>query len=244
MKIHQYFNINFNDLTDKKFGKLRVIRKISTEERIALGYKTVCAHWEVQCACGRKPFIISGSELTKKNKSGRNNKPVPQRWACKVCTDRAVKLKQKEETFAKIKAEGWKVVVATNQSAVGRGIIQLTDLFDIHAKLLNCVRRFGADIDGIFFCPHRPSQKCTCRKPKPGMFQEITKRFGVVGKYCITVGDSLRDLKAAEAISARSFLVLTGNGEKTLKEHESLDNLIPRKVEIESDLSSVAEKIS
>ena len=136
------------------------------------------------------------------------------------------------------------MVVATNQSAVGRGIIQLTDLFDIHAKLLNCVRRFGADIDGIFFCPHRPSQKCTCRKPKPGMFQEIMKRFGVVGKYCITVGDSLRDLKAAEAISARSFLVLTGNGERTLKEHESLDNLIPRKVEIESDLSSVAEKIS
>ena len=147
------------------------------------------------------------------------------------------------EAIARIKAEGWKVVVATNQSAVGRGIIQLTDLFDIHAKLLNCVRRFGADIDGIFFCPHRPSQECACRKPKPGMFQEITKRFGVVGKYCITVGDSLRDLKAAEAISARSFLVLTGNGGKTLKEHKSFDDPIPDKVEIENDLSSVAKKL-
>ena len=147
------------------------------------------------------------------------------------------------EAIAKIKAEGWKVVVATNQSAVGRGIIQLTDLFDIHAKLLNCVRRFGADIDGIFFCPHRPNQECACRKPKPGMFQEITKRFGVVGKYCITVGDSLRDLKAAEAISARSFLVLTGNGEKTLKDHKSLHDPMPDKIEIENDLSSVAKKI-
>ena len=147
------------------------------------------------------------------------------------------------EAIARIKAEGWKVVVATNQSAVGRGIIQLTDLFDIHAKLLNCVRRFGTDIDGIFFCPHRPSQECACRKPKPGMFQEITKRFGVVGKYCITVGDSLRDLKAAEAISARSFLVLTGNGGKTLKEHKSFDDPIPDKVEIENDLSSVAKKL-
>ena len=76
------------------------------------------------------------------------------------------------------------------------------------------------------------------------MFKEITKRFGVLGKYCITVGDSLRDLKAAEAISARSFLVLTGNGEKNLKEHKSLHNLMPDKVEIENDLSSVAEKIS
>ena len=69
------------------------------------------------------------------------------------------------EAIARIKAEGWKVVIATNQSAVGRGIIQLTDLFDIHAKLLNCVRKFGADIDGIFFCPHRPNQECACRKP-------------------------------------------------------------------------------
>ena len=148
------------------------------------------------------------------------------------------------EAIARIKAKGWKVVIATNQSAVGRGIIQLADLFGIHAKLLTCVRQFGADIDGIFFCPHRPSQECACRKPKPGMFKEITKRFGVLGKYCITVGDSLRDLKAAEAISARSFLVLTGNGEKTLKEHKSLHNLMPDKVEIENDLSSVAEKIS
>ncbi len=76
------------------------------------------------------------------------------------------------------------------------------------------------------------------------MFKEITKRFGILGKYSIAVGDSLRDLKAAEAISARSFLVLTGNGKKTLKEHKSLHNLMPDNVEIENDLSSVAEKIS
>ena len=68
------------------------------------------------------------------------------------------------EAIARIKAKGWKVVIATNQSAVGRGIIQLTDLFGIHAKLLSCVRQFGADIDGIFFCPHRPSQKCALQK--------------------------------------------------------------------------------
>ena len=148
------------------------------------------------------------------------------------------------EAIARIKAKGWKIVIATNQSAIGRGIIQLADLFGIHSKLLTCIRQFGADIDGIFFCPHHPSQKCACRKPKPGMFNEITKRFRVPGESCVTVGDSLRDLKAAEAISARSFLVLTGNGEKTLQEHKSLHNLMPSKVEIENDLSSVAEKIS
>tara|TARA_B100000161_G_C33532263_1_gene406652 strand:+ start:263 stop:1336 length:1074 start_codon:yes stop_codon:yes gene_type:complete len=104
-----------NDLTDKKFGKLRVIRKISTEEKKALGIKWTSAYWEVQCACGRKPFIIVGSQLTNKNKSGRNNKPVPQRWACKVCTDRAVKLKQKEETFAKIKNQKFNLLTVVRE---------------------------------------------------------------------------------------------------------------------------------
>ena len=60
------------------------------------------------------------------------------------------------EAIARIKAKGWKVVIATNQSAVGRGIIELADLFGIHAKLLNCVRQFGADIDGFFFLPSPP----------------------------------------------------------------------------------------
>ena len=62
------------------------------------------------------------------------------------------------EAIARIKAKGWKIVIATNQSAVGRGIIQLADLFGIHSKLLTCIRQFGAEIDGIFFCPHHPSQ--------------------------------------------------------------------------------------
>ena len=61
-----------SDLTDQKFGKLNVIRRISIEERKALGIKHVSVHWEVQCACGRDPFIISGGELRSKKKKGRN----------------------------------------------------------------------------------------------------------------------------------------------------------------------------
>ena len=148
------------------------------------------------------------------------------------------------EAIAKMRAKGWKIAIATNQSGVGRGIIQMVDLFSIHAKLLSSVRQYGSDIDCIFFCPHRPNQNCSCRKPKPGMFLEITKRFGISGNSCVTVGDSLRDLKAAEAVSARSILVLTGNGERTLMEHKSGLNLMPCKVQIENDLSSLAEKIS
>ena len=89
-----------SDLTDQKFGKLKVIRRISIEERIALGIKHVSVHWEVQCACGRDPFIISGSDLRRKNRVGRY-KPAPQRWACRVCTDRATSLRQKKRVFCK-----------------------------------------------------------------------------------------------------------------------------------------------
>ena len=89
------------DLSNQKFGKLKVIRRIPIEERIALGIKHPSAHWEVQCACGRDPFIVSGNDLRRKEKKGRN-KPAPQMWACKVCTDRASRLKQTKETFEKI----------------------------------------------------------------------------------------------------------------------------------------------
>ena len=148
------------------------------------------------------------------------------------------------EAIARIKAKGWKIVIATNQSAVGRGIIQLADLFGIHSKLLTCIRQFGADIDGIFFCPHHPDYNCECRKPKPKMLIDICKRFRFNTKDCIFVGDSLRDLLAARSINAKTFLVLTGNGQKTLNEYKTGLTSLPKNVEISDDLLSVIKKIT
>ena len=147
------------------------------------------------------------------------------------------------EAIAKLKSKGLMVAIATNQSGVGRGIVKLPDLFGIHAKLLNQVRQFGSDVDGIFFCPHRPEQNCECRKPKPGMLREITKRFAISGNNCIVIGDSPRDLQAAETIGAKTVLVLTGNGKKTLVEHESGLNIIPKNVEVFDDLRSAVRSI-
>ena len=89
------------DLTNQRFGKLKVIRKISLEEKKELGIKNVSVYWLVQCACGRDPFPISGGDLRRKKTKGRNNPPT-RRWACKVCTDRATALRVQKESFDKI----------------------------------------------------------------------------------------------------------------------------------------------
>ena len=102
------------DLKGQKFGKLKVIRRVTNEEKKALGIKHVSVHWEVQCACGRDPFIISGGALRNKKRKKRN-KPVPPRWACKVCTDRAASLKQRKKSFAKIENKRFNLLTVSRE---------------------------------------------------------------------------------------------------------------------------------
>ena len=148
------------------------------------------------------------------------------------------------EAIGKLKNHGWTVTIATNQSGIGRGLMTFNDLFIIHTKMLNSIRQFGGEIDGIFFCPHHPDYNCECRKPKPGMLIDICKRFRFDTQDCIFVGDSLRDLLAAKFINAKTFLVLTGNGQKTLDEHKTGLTSLPKNVGIFDDLLSVIKKIT
>jgi len=122
------------------------------------------------------------------------------------------------EAIARLNHAGFRVVVATNQSGLGRGLFDTATMVAIHDKLHNALSRLGGRIDAVFFCPHTAESNCDCRKPKPGMLTEIGRRFGVelTGVPCI--GDSVRDLQAAEAVGAQPILVLTGKGEKTLRE--------------------------
>ena len=119
------------------------------------------------------------------------------------------------EAIARLNQAGYRVVIATNQSGVARGLFDITILNAIHAKLHAAAQLVGADIDAIFFCPHAAIDGCDCRKPKSGMFEEIGKRFKVNLKGVPTVGDSLRDLQAGFNRGCTPFLVLTGKGEKT-----------------------------
>ncbi len=119
------------------------------------------------------------------------------------------------EAIAQLNQWGWRVVVATNQSGVGRGLFDMDTLAAIHDKMHRTVAQAGGRIDAIFFCPHAADSKCACRKPRPGMLLEIAERFNVDLEDVPVVGDSLRDLQAAVTAGAQPVLVRTGKGEKT-----------------------------
>ena len=119
------------------------------------------------------------------------------------------------EAIARLNQAGVKVVIATNQSGIGRGLLDMAMLNTIHDKMHKTLAQVGARIEACFFCPHGADSDCGCRKPKPGMFHEIGVRFStsLTGVPCI--GDSLRDLQAAAEVGGQPILVLTGKGEKT-----------------------------
>jgi D-glycero-D-manno-heptose 1,7-bisphosphate phosphatase len=120
------------------------------------------------------------------------------------------------EAIARLNQAGYRVVVATNQSGVGRGLFGMTTLTAIHEKMFKALGQVGGRIDAVFYCPHAADSNCDCRKPKPGMLVQIGSRFGVDMKDVPAIGDGLRDLQAAHAVGARPVLVLTGKGDKTI----------------------------
>ncbi len=119
------------------------------------------------------------------------------------------------EAIARLVQAGYHVVVATNQSGVGRGLFDMPTLNAIHEKMHKAVALAGGRIDAIFFCPHAAQADCNCRKPRIGMLEEIAARYNVGMQGVPAVGDSLRDLACAAKIGAQPILVLTGKGQKT-----------------------------
>ena len=126
------------------------------------------------------------------------------------------------EATARLHREGYKIVVATNQSGVGRGLFSMDTLARIHGKMLEAVRAKGGEIDAIFFCPHKPEDNCRCRKPQPGLFLEIAERLKTDLNGVYAVGDSERDVITARLVAARPVLVRTGKGKRTLKKSKAL----------------------
>jgi len=119
------------------------------------------------------------------------------------------------EAIARLNQHGFRVVVATNQSGIGRGLFDMATLNAINDKMMELVFRQGGRIDALFFCPHTAAEQCGCRKPKAGMLEEIAARFHTDLKGVPVVGDSLKDLQVAAAVGAQPVLVLTGKGAKT-----------------------------
>lgn len=119
------------------------------------------------------------------------------------------------EAIARLSQAGYRVVVATNQSGVARGLFDMPTLNAIHEKMHKACAQAGGRIDAVFFCPHAADDDCDCRKPKSGMIEEIANRYSADLSGVLSVGDSLRDLEASARLGAQPVLVLTGKGQKT-----------------------------
>ncbi|MCW5624847.1 MAG: D-glycero-beta-D-manno-heptose 1,7-bisphosphate 7-phosphatase [Burkholderiales bacterium] len=142
------------------------------------------------------------------------------------------------DAIARLSKSGYRVVVATNQSGIGRGLFDMATLNAIHDKMMRLVHQAGGRIDAIFYCPCASDSGCDCRKPKPGMFEEIAQRYGVDLTGAPSVGDSLRDLQAAHAVGAQPLLVLTGKGPKTLA-----TGGLPPGTKVHADLAAVVNSL-
>ena len=143
------------------------------------------------------------------------------------------------EAIARLTQRGWRVVVATNQSGIARGLFDMSTLNAIHGEMHRAVGQAGGRIDAIFFCPHAADSNCECRKPKPGLLREIAARFGVELEGVPMIGDSLRDVQAAAAAGAQPWLVLTGNGGKT-----RAAGGLPQGTAIAADLAAIAARLA
>lgn len=143
------------------------------------------------------------------------------------------------EAIARLNQWGYRVVVCTNQSGIGRGLFDMDTLNAIHEKMIKAAAHAGGTIDAIFFCPHTNADNCECRKPKPGMLKEIAARYNVSLAGVPVVGDSLRDLESAVAVGAQPILVLTGKGRKTEQ-----DAALPSPTLVFPDLATAVQKLT
>lgn len=142
------------------------------------------------------------------------------------------------EAIARLNQDGYRVVIATNQSGVGRGLLDMATLNAIHDKMHKALAQVGGRVDAVFYCPHAQDANCSCRKPKPGLLEDIAHRFSVdlTGVPC--VGDALRDLQAAVQVEAQPILVLTGKGKTT-----AAAGGLPAHTRVHVDLAEVVKLI-
>ncbi|MGB9093648.1 MAG: D-glycero-beta-D-manno-heptose 1,7-bisphosphate 7-phosphatase [Gallionella sp.] len=142
------------------------------------------------------------------------------------------------EAIARLNQADYRVVVATNQSGIGRGLFDMSMLNAIHDRMHKACALAGARIDAVFYCPHTAESHCNCRKPGTGMLEEIAERYNVSLAGVPAVGDSLRDLQSAATMGAQPYLVLTGKGLKT-----QAAGGLPEGTRVYADLAAVVAEL-
>ncbi|MGB0954696.1 MAG: D-glycero-beta-D-manno-heptose 1,7-bisphosphate 7-phosphatase [Panacagrimonas sp.] len=140
------------------------------------------------------------------------------------------------EAMARLNQAGYRIVVASNQSGIGRGLFDYDALFAIHDRLQRELAEHGGHIDAIAFAPEHPDEATQMRKPAPGMLKDLSRRLQFDLAACCFVGDALSDIQAARAAGCRPVLVRTGKGRRTEAEHAL------QGVSIHDDLASFVDQ--
>ena len=143
------------------------------------------------------------------------------------------------EAIARLNHAGWHVVVASNQSGLGRGLFDVATLNAMHTKFYKLLAAAGGRVDAVFYCPHGPEEACQCRKPQPGLFDQIRERYGLDLKGVPAVGDSLRDAQAGAAVGCHTHLVCTGKSGNVPS--NQLPDGFPSDTRVHADLSAFVE---
>jgi len=159
---------------------------------------------------------------------------TPEEW---------IPIKGSLEAIGRLSQAGYEIVVITNQSGVGRGHFTADTLAKMHARMIDYVQQHGGKIQSILFCPHTPDDECECRKPKPGMYNELAERLSISFNDVYSVGDSVRDLLAAKSAGAKPVLVKTGNGKRSIKEIETNPELDLSSTPVFDNLSNFADAL-
>jgi len=142
------------------------------------------------------------------------------------------------EAIARLNRSGYRVAVVTNQAGLARGLFTQHALDAIHERMAVILSTAGAHIDAIVYCPHAPDAQCQCRKPKPGLLQQIASMWDLDLRGVPFVGDSLADVMAATAVGARPVLVRTGKGNATIS-----DARCPPGIAVFADLAAVVSAL-
>ena len=145
------------------------------------------------------------------------------------------------EAISRLNHAGFHVVLATNQSGLGRGLFDMAALNAVHSHMVKMVAAAGGRIDAIFYCPHAPDEGCTCRKPAPGLLHQIQDRYGIDLHGVPYVGDSLRDMQAAQAAGCAPHLVLTGRHPDV--QGQALPATFPAQTQVHANLSAFVDHL-
>jgi len=139
------------------------------------------------------------------------------------------------EAIARLHHAGIKVAIVSNQSGLGRGMMDQDTFNDIHAKMMLAIEQAGGFISHVAYCPHGPAENCACRKPLPGMVIDSLTALALVGapEEALFIGDSIRDVEAAHAAGVVAMLVQSGYGDS--------DKILQRSRLLQPEISAYAD---